>query len=60
MNERTLFLEALEQDDPAKRSAYLEAACAGDSALRFRVEALLKSHEGAGSFLGEACARTTG
>src|SRR5437660_214092 len=51
MNERTIFMEALEKDTPARRSAYLEVACGGDAALRQRVEALLASHEQAGSFL---------
>jgi WD40 repeat protein len=53
MNERTIFAEALERDSPAQRSQYLDAACKGDPALRRRVEALLESHERAGSFLGK-------
>jgi Leucine-rich repeat (LRR) protein len=53
MNERTIFFEALDRDTPAERSAYLDAACGGDGALRRRVEALLHSHEGAGNFLGQ-------
>jgi len=52
MNERALFLRALETDDPADRSAFLRGACDDDS-LRLRVEALLRSHERAGSFLAE-------
>src|SRR5437588_596926 len=36
----------------AERSAYLDEACAGDPDLRRRVEALLRSHDEAGSFLG--------
>src|SRR5574341_778520 len=36
----------------AGRSAYLDEACGSDAALRQRVEALLASHEQAGSFLG--------
>src|SRR5262249_52727675 len=51
MNERSLFLEALDRDDPAQRSAFLDAACAGDGALRQRVEALLRSHAQTGHFL---------
>jgi WD40 repeat protein len=50
-NERSIFLEALEREDPTQRSAYLDAACGADSALRVRVEALLKSHVEAGAFL---------
>ena len=53
MDERSVFLEALEQLSPAQRSAYLREACGGDAALRQRVEALLSSHEQAGSFLAK-------
>jgi serine/threonine protein kinase len=52
-NERTIFVEALEKDAPAERSAFLDEACAGDAALRRRVEALLRSHAQAGAFLGK-------
>ena len=51
MNERSIFFEALDRDTPAERSAYLDAVCGGDAALRQRVEALLRSHEEAGDFL---------
>src|SRR5262245_39663676 len=51
MNERTLFTAALENEDPAQREALLDEACAGDAALRERVEALLASHERQGPFL---------
>src|SRR5687768_8403540 len=51
MNERTIFLEALERDRLTERSAYLATTCASDPALRQRVEALLRSHEEAGDFL---------
>src|SRR5437016_10770255 len=53
MNERFLFLEALEKVGPAQQSAYLDEVCMGDADLRLRVEALLKSHDEAGSFLGK-------
>ena len=44
MSDETLFHLALEK--PAtERPAFLEGACAGDVALRLRVEALLRSHE---------------
>jgi WD40 repeat protein/serine/threonine protein kinase len=36
----------------ARRAAYLREACAGDDALRQRVEALLRAHESAESFMG--------
>src|SRR5688500_7282413 len=53
MNERAVFIEALDRDTPADRAAYLDGACAGDPALRERVEALLRSHEEAGEFPGK-------
>src|SRR5438105_12189859 len=53
MNERTIFMEALGKEAPGERSAYLEEACAGDAALRRRLEALLASHDRAGDFLGK-------
>jgi serine/threonine protein kinase len=45
MQEQSLFIEALERDDPAERAAFLDQACAGDPALRQRIERLLKRHE---------------
>jgi tetratricopeptide (TPR) repeat protein/serine/threonine protein kinase len=51
MDERSIFMAALERESPPERSAYLEKVCGGDTALRQRVEALLDSHEQAGSFL---------
>jgi serine/threonine protein kinase/tetratricopeptide (TPR) repeat protein len=51
MNEHELFAAALEIDAPAERSAYLDRACGGDDALRARIEALLRAHQQAGSFL---------
>jgi eukaryotic-like serine/threonine-protein kinase len=51
MNERELFIAALEKEDPAERQALLDQACGGDAALRQRVEALLGRADRAGSFL---------
>src|SRR5262249_37431138 len=45
VTEETLFAAALEKPTPAERAAFLDEACAGDAALRRRVEALLASHE---------------
>jgi serine/threonine protein kinase len=53
MNERDIFVAALDRDTPAERAAYLDEACAGDPALRERVDALLRSHEAAGDFPGK-------
>ncbi len=51
MNERSIFIAALEKDDPTERAAYLEEACAGDVLLRARIERLLKAREPADGFL---------
>ncbi len=51
MSEETVFLAALEHKSPAERAAFLDTACAGDVALRQRVEALLSSHADPDSFL---------
>src|SRR4051794_30481296 len=49
---KAIFLEAVEQPDDAARAAYLDRACGGDAGLRDRVEALLRSHDPDGTFLG--------
>ena len=51
MIERKLFESALEIADPQARQAFLDEACQGDGDLRAKVDALLKSHAAAGSFL---------
>jgi serine/threonine protein kinase len=51
MSERSIFIAALEKDDPAERAAYLNRACADDTPLRRRIERLLKAHEPENSFL---------
>src|SRR5258708_3819859 len=50
MNEETLFHLAMEAP-PHERAALLEQACAGDAALRQRVEVLLQAHDNPGSFM---------
>src|SRR5947208_16223432 len=45
MGEESLFIAALGKTNPAERRAFLEGACAGDDALRARVEQLLAAHE---------------
>ncbi len=54
MRERDIFIEALQQADPTARSACLDAACAGDDALRHRALQLLAQHEKNESFLLDA------
>ncbi|MCB1275559.1 protein kinase [Prosthecobacter sp.] len=41
---------------PEQRGAYLDEICAGDAELRARIDKLLRSHEGAGSFLASPLA----
>jgi serine/threonine protein kinase len=57
--EESIFAEALDLPSPEARAAFLESACAGDAALRARIERLLKSHTGAGSFLQKPVPLTT-
>jgi tetratricopeptide (TPR) repeat protein/serine/threonine protein kinase len=47
----SIFGEALECASPAEQTACLDRACAGDTALRARVEALLRAHQQVGHFL---------
>jgi serine/threonine protein kinase/tetratricopeptide (TPR) repeat protein len=44
MHERSIFMGALEFDEPVERSAYILRACGGDECLRARIEALLRWH----------------
>ena len=53
MDEEAIFLGAIEKDASQQRGAFLDEACAGNRRLRQRVEALLKSHQQADSFLKE-------
>lgn len=54
-NVEELFLDTV-QRDPADRQVFLEQTCA-DSSVRTRVEALLKAHDSAGSFLEGSAVR---
>src|SRR5271155_3427024 len=47
---KEVFLAVLEMPGP-ERTAYLETACAGDAALRQRIEAMLRTHENSGELL---------
>lgn len=47
----TLFSAALDWTDGPDRSKYLDEACAGDPALRARIEALLVAHANVGHFM---------
>jgi len=63
--EQAVFVEALQCATSEARAAYLEGVCGRDTALRRRVEALLRAAEGAGDFLEQpptglaACDRST-
>jgi hypothetical protein len=57
MNEDSIFAGALEHASPEERAAYLDGACAGDPALRARVEALLAVHGKPDSLLDEPLVR---
>jgi serine/threonine protein kinase len=48
---QAVFLSAADLTDPVARSAYLDGACAGDTLLRARVEALLRAHDQPDSLL---------
>jgi WD40 repeat protein/tRNA A-37 threonylcarbamoyl transferase component Bud32 len=50
MSERSIFLNALDREGPA-RAAYLDMACAGRPELRERIERLLQSHGAEDAFL---------
>jgi serine/threonine protein kinase/tetratricopeptide (TPR) repeat protein len=49
---KEVFLNALDCTSPEGLTRYLDEACAGDAALRGRVEELLRARRQAGSFLG--------
>jgi len=51
--EESLFAHALELPR-SERARYLAEACAGDDALRDRIEALLRAHDAAGTLLEHA------
>src|SRR5689334_16070831 len=47
---KAIFLDAIERHDPEQWAAYLDEVCAGDTALRDRVERLLHARAQLGSF----------
>src|SRR5206468_4161478 len=49
--ERALFIQALERTTVEERTAFLDEACAGETVLRRRLEALLKRSEQLDAFL---------
>jgi len=51
VNEREIFMAALDRESPDERNRYLDEACGNDRELRRRVDALLRSYADSGSFL---------
>jgi hypothetical protein len=49
--EEVLFREALQRATGPERKAFLDQACAGNPALRGRLDALLQAHESPDPFL---------
>src|SRR5437588_9721998 len=54
MNEREIFIEALQIDEAVDRQAFLDQACRQDPTLRRRLEVLFDVAKNAGSFLQDA------
>lgn len=51
VDESAIFAAALEKADPTERARFLETACAGNTALRARVDALLGAYQDPDSLL---------
>jgi len=51
MEQRDVFLAAIDRNDPDERRAYLDEACGTDNVLRAEVESLLRAHARAEGFL---------
>ena len=51
MTEQEIYINAIDRLDPVERQRYLDEACNGDSALRERVEKLIRQSDQLGSFL---------
>lgn len=57
MSERSIFVQALDQQDASQRAAYLDQACGGNAVLRKRLDELLAAEEQLGDFLSEPVCR---
>ena len=51
MNERAIFLAALDIDDPSQRDAYVAQACGSDTTLSSQVQKLMEAHAEPGGFM---------
>ena len=56
MDEQSIFLEALELDDPNQQSAFLNRACGENTELRQRLQELLAAKDLFGEFMEEPAA----
>ena len=56
---KEIFLRALDCATPEELTSYLDHTCAGETALRTRVEELLRARQEAGRFLGGAWSSPT-
>jgi hypothetical protein len=50
---KNLFIEAIKREDPVERACFLDEACRANTALRERVENLLRAHHEAGGFFSQ-------
>jgi len=53
VNERDIFLEAIEKESPEERRSFLDRTCGEDAQLRSRLDLLLQSHEHPNSLLDD-------
>ena len=56
MNERDLFLDELDLNDPVDRAKFVAEKCGPDAELRRKVDVLFAAHAAAGSFLAAPAA----
>lgn len=59
VDEQSIFLQALDKPTGNARVAWLDEACGSDSALRERIEGLLRRHEQANRFLEQPAVEAT-
>ncbi|WP_068140320.1 serine/threonine-protein kinase [Roseimaritima ulvae] len=60
VTERAIFLQAIEEDRPEDREAYLKSACGDDERLRAAVDALLAGHDAPAKLLDNPIGRGPG
>ena len=59
MNERNIFIEALQKSSDSEREQFLNAACGDNAGLRQRIAGLLRDAQKIGDFLESPAARDT-